>query len=93
MRQTPTPSDGGPPARRLQPGLLLAERHQTPVRPVRFTVVLEPDSHDSLRRFAVAAHTAASDVVRALLQELFSSEDLARRVLERLRRAGGDETG
>ena len=54
-----------------------------PPKPIRFTLDLNQDRHSFLKRFALEAEVDAALVMRMLLDQLRSDEDLA----ERLRQA------
>jgi len=65
--------EGNPPSRELPP---------RPAKPIRFTLDLDRDDHQMLKRFAVSIEADASQVMRALLDQLRDDPDLARRVRE-----------
>lgn len=74
----------GPPV-----ALPAAERLPRPPKDVRFTLDLTEDRHAFLKRFAEesGAGVRASQVMRALLDELADSPDLAKRVRVRIQAA------
>jgi hypothetical protein len=51
-----------------------------PPKPIRFTLDLNQDRHSFLKRFALEAEVDAALVMRMLLDQLRSDEDLAERV-------------
>jgi hypothetical protein len=59
-------------------------RRPRPEKPVRFTLDLDPAHHRFLREYADRAEARASEVMRALLDELAVDEDLAARVRDRI---------
>lgn len=56
------------------------------VRPVRFTLDLEPTVHKNLKRFALEADADASEVLRALLALLHSDTQVRNAVLTAISR-------
>ena len=51
-----------------------------PVKPVRFTLDLDRERHQFLKRFALDAETDAAAVMRALLSRLQSDPELAQAI-------------
>ncbi|WP_412030497.1 hypothetical protein [Deinococcus yunweiensis] len=56
------------------------------VRPVRFTLDLEPSVHKNLKRFALEADADASEVLRALLALLHTDAQVRNAVLTAISR-------
>jgi hypothetical protein len=57
---------------------------QTKVKPIRYTVDLDPEQHKFLKRFAVEAEVDGSVVVRELLRRLEQDKQLSIAVLQQL---------
>ena len=72
-------------AQRSQPGAATTpKRRKRPAKPVRITVDLDAGRHRFLRGFAYREDARGTEIVRALLDELGSDEDLVERVRIRL---------
>ncbi|MBO0838555.1 MAG: hypothetical protein J2P28_23995, partial [Actinobacteria bacterium] len=81
VQAVPQPVNGG-----LNPD---PDGYGRPVKPVRFTVDLEPAEREWLRSFAARRATGATRVVRALLAELREDPQLAERIGVRMWRSQG----
>lgn len=53
-------------------------------RPTRYTLDLDPGQHQFLKQYAQSIDANAAEVMRALLQELETGQDLAARVRARI---------
>ena len=67
-----------------QPAQPERESRPRPVKPVRFTLDLNPDLHMVLKRFAVEAEVDAAVVMRAMLVMLRDDPELAAQVRARV---------
>ena len=55
-----------------------------PPKPIRFTLDLNRADHGYLKEFALAAEVDAARIMRALIDELRSDEELAQRIREKV---------